>query len=413
MKQVDYKLFFSVIALIIFWMIMISSVSIWSSHRVTSIMAENGLIPAAYNHFYVIRNIIHVSISLTILGFLVKVPYKFFEKYAKHFFIASLILLVIVLIIGKSLKGATWWIAIPWIPFTIQPTEFLKFSLIIFLASFFKQNYRDLHSLERGFLPFASILWIILLLVGAQPDFWTILVIVPLAFIMFFTAGANIKYLGIMFFLWVFVAVSVYLAGDYDPATWKNTNDLGYITQRIDNFLADNEEAINNKTINYQTEQALIAIGSGGFTGLWFWNSVQKFWYLPEVQGDFIFSVIVEELGFIGAVFLLGLYIYIWFRWYLISKLSKDPFAKYSALGVTSWILLQAFINIGVNLNIIPLTGITLPFISYGGSSLLALILGLALLLSISREIDTSLLSHSASLKHRAKKRLHFLQFKK
>jgi cell division protein FtsW len=387
-KPVDYKLFFPILGLIIFGMIMISSVSIWSSHRVTSSMVEAGYIESAYNHFYVLRNIIHVAISLTLLGIMVKIPYKYYEKSAKYLFGWTLILLVLVLIIGESYKGATWWIAIPWIPFNIQPTEFLKFSLVVYLAYFFKQNKKYLYTLEGWFFPFLAILGVILVLVGAQPDFWTILVVVPMATMMFFIAGANVKYLLWLTAMGFVFALSIYLIGDYDPETGKNLNSLGYITQRIDGFLADSEDSISNKTINYQTEQALIAIGSWGFTGLWFGASVQKFWYLPEVQGDFIFSVVLEELWFIWSLFLLATYLYIWYRGIYISRHSKDLFAKYSAMGITIWIVLQAFINIGVNLNIVPLTGITLPFISYGGSSLLALSMGCALLLSISRDIE-------------------------
>lgn len=197
------------------------------------------------------------------------------------------------------------------------------------------------------------------------------------------------------FLLWIWIGLSVYLAGDYDPDTWKNLNSLWYITQRIDNFMAPSEESINNKTINYQTEQALIAIWSGWFFGVGFWNSIQKFWYLPEVQWDFIFSVIAEELWFIWILWLMALYVYIWKRWMYIYKNSPDLFAKYAAFGITAWFLLQAYINIGVNLNIVPLTWITLPFVSYGWSSLLSLSMGLALLLSISRNIEPEKEQHT------------------
>jgi len=388
MKSVDYKLFFTVLLLVIFWMIMISSVSVWGSFRVTSSQAAAWMIPEAYNHFYVLRNIIHVVISFTMVWLLVKIKYSFFEKYARHIFSFAIILLIIVLFVWADYKWARWWISIPGIPFNIQPTEFLKFAVIVYLAAFFKQYKKYLHTFNEWFIPFALVLAVIVFLVWAQPDFWTILVIVPVSFMMFFIAGANIRYLALMFIMWVMVAWSVYLSWDYDKETGKNLNNLWYITQRIDNFLWDNQEAIRNKTINYQTEQALIAIWSWWFTWLGFWWSIQKFGYLPEVQWDFIFSVIVEELWFIGALILVSMYMYIWYRWLLISRYNSDLFAKYTAFWITTWILLQAFINIWVNLNIVPLTGITLPFISYWWSSLLSLSLWLALLLSISREMD-------------------------
>lgn len=369
---------------------MISSVSVYSSFRVTSLMEKAWYIEEAYNHFYVLRNISHVIISMVVLGVLVKVPYKIFEKYAKYFLMLSIVLLIVVLFAGEDFNGARWWLKIPGIPFTLQPTEFLKFSLIVYLAYFFKRYKSYLHTFKEGFLPFFFLLSFVVFIVGLQPDFGTILVIVPVSFMMFFIAGANVRYLLLMFFLGVFLAVGVYLSGDYDKETWKNLNNLGYITQRIDTFLSDNKEAIQNKTINYQTEQAIIAIGSWGFTGLWFGQSIQKFGYLPEVQGDFVFSVIVEELGFIGALVLVSLYSYILYRGLWIARHVSDAFAQYSAVWISCWIVLQAFINIGVNLNIVPLTGITLPFVSYGWSSLLSLTLGLALLLNISRFVDES-----------------------
>ena len=365
-KNVDYKLFFTVLFLIIFWMIMISSVSVYSSFRVTNIMAGNWFIEEAYNYFYVLRNIWHVIISLLILWIVVKVHYSFFEKYSKQIFWFAIILLLIVLIMWMSLKWARWWISIPWIPFTIQPTEFLKLSMIIFFSAFLKKYKGYLKDFKHWYVPFMWFLGIILL----------------------FYAWMNAKHLLGTVALWFLFIFSIYTAWDYNKETWKNNNTLWYITQRIDNFLANNEEAISKKTINYQTEQALIAIWSGWFTGLWFWGSIQKFWYLPEVQWDFIFSVIIEELWFIGWLILISLYMYIWYRWFYIASRVSDLFAKYVAIWISSRVLIQAFINIWVNLNIVPLTWITLPFISYGWSSLLSLVLGLAILLNISRYID-------------------------
>lgn len=387
-KQVDYKLFFATLFLIVFWMIMISSVSVFSSFRVTDWMVSKWLISESYNYFYVIRNIIHVFISLILLGIIAKIPYKFFYKNALNIFIIVVLLLIFVLIKWATYKWASWWISLPWLPFNIQPTEFLKLSLIIFLAYIFKRKKNYLHNFKNWFLPFLWIIWLVVLLVWLQPDFWTIMVILPVSVIMFFLAWANIKHLLVMWILWILLFLSVYSFWDYDKVTWKNLNSLWYITQRIDNFLADNEIAIKNKSINYQTEQWLIAIWSGWFTWLWFWNSIQKFWYLPEVQWDFIFSVIVEELGFIGWLILILIYLFIWFRWFYIWSMVDDLFAKYTAFWISSWILLQAFINIWVNLNIVPLTWITLPFVSYGWSSLLSLSIAIWLLLAISREMQ-------------------------
>jgi len=131
---------------------------------------------------------------------------------------------------------------------------------------------------------------------------------------MFFVAGAKVEYLLSLVVGGLVLFLGVYSLGKYDPETGANINSLGYITQRIDNFLADEKDLIKNDTINYQTKQALITIGSGGFFGLGFGNSVQKFGYLPEVQGDFIFAVVVEELGFLGGLILIGFYGFIGYR---------------------------------------------------------------------------------------------------
>ncbi len=390
MKSVDYKLFFAVLFLIIFWMIMISSVSVYPSFRVTDLMVKRWLIQEAYNHFYVIRNISHVIISLVVLWILVKLPYTFFEKYSKYLIGFTTILLIIVLIIWSSWNWARWWINLPFLPFAIQPTEFLKFTLIIYFAAFFKKYKPFIHTFSDGFLPFIFILGVLVILIWAQPDFGTIMVIVPVSFFMFFIAGANVRYLLVLVIAWMLLSFSVYFIWKYDKTKPENRNKFSYITDRIDNFLSDNKTIIKNSwnsDSNYQIEQALIAIWSWWFTGLWFGQSIQKFWYLPEVQWDFIFSVIAEELGFLWVFVLILIYLYIWYRWFYISYYSKDLFAKYVAIWISSWILLQAFINIWVNLNIVPLTWITLPFVSYGGSSLLSLILWLSLLLNISRYI--------------------------
>lgn len=386
-KQVDYKLFFSVFALIIFWMIMISSVSVYWSFRVTSLLEKSWIISEAYNHFYVIRNISHVFVSMILLLFLVKIPYSFFEKYAKHFLIWNLILMLYVLFFGQTLNWATGWINIPWLP-SIQPVEFLKFSVVIFLAYFFKKYKEKIHTFEEWFIPFFWLLFLIVIILWMQPDFWSIMILWPIMTLMFFIAWARVKYLLSFLALWLVLFVWVYSLWKYDKSDETTRNKLSYITDRIDNFITDEKEQIKNKTINYQTEQALIAIWSWWFAGLWFWNSIQKFWYLPEVQWDFIFSVIIEELGFLWGLVLLWFYSFIWYRGYFISYYSSDLFAKYASFWITTWILTQASVNIWVNLNIVPLTWLTLPFISYWWSSLLSLILGLGLLLNISRYID-------------------------
>jgi cell division protein FtsW len=242
----------------------------------------------------------------------------------------------------------------------------------------------------EGFIPFFSIVGAVFLLLAFQPDFWSILIIAPITIAMYYIGGGNSRYIGISLGICLVWAMSVYGIGKIplSNSEWKNQNPIRYISQRIDNFLSNNKNAISSDTINYQTKQGLIAIWSGGFFGLGFGKSIQKFGYLPEVQGDFIFSVIVEELWFIGAFLLFIMYLAIAYRGFTIARSVKDLFAQYTAFGITSIIMLQAFVNIGVNLNIVPLTGVTLPFVSYGWSSLFSLMIAVGILLSISRHAE-------------------------
>ncbi len=386
---IDYPLFIAVVILILFWMIMVSSVSIYSSFRLTSSQVLLWLIEEPYNHFYVIRNIIHVITGFIILAIVVKIPTRFFEKFSGIFLWITTLLLWYVHFFWATYKWAKGWIDIPLLPFNIQPTELLKLTLILFLAYFFKKNIKKIKTFKGWFLPFLWILGFFVIIVWLQPDFWTILVITPITFIMFFLAWANVRYLTILVLIWFIWAFWIYSAWKYSP--WEERPKLAYITERLDYFLQDSKKLFTSEKVNrdraYQTKQALIAIWSWGIWWLWFWNSIQKFWYLPEVQWDFIFSVIIEELGFIWASILLSLYLFVAYRWFYIYSKVQDLFSKFAAAGISTWFIIQAFINIWVNLNIMPLTWITLPFISYGGSSLLTLMIALWILLSISREI--------------------------
>lgn len=391
-KNIDYKLFFAVVVLILFGMIMISSVSVFSSFKLTDGWVSDWKISESYNYFYVLRNIIHVIVWFIVLAFMTKINYNFFKKNANYFFTFIIFLLFIVLIKWIAIKWASSWIKIPWIPFTIQPTEFLKIFLIIFLAAFFQKYSWYLKNLKKWYLPFLSIIWFFVILVWLQPDFWTILIIVPVSMIMYFYAWMNPKHLLTTILLGFLLILIVYSLWKYDKTSEKTIKDtrtkLSYITDRIDDFLDDNKEAIEKKTINYQTEQWLIAVWSWWFMWKWFWKSIQKFGWLPEVQWDFIFAVIVEELWFFWWFWILFIYMFIWYRWFYIANNVKDSFAKYTAAWISSRILFQAFINIWVVLNIIPLTWITLPFVSYWGSSLLSLMIWLWILLSISRNVE-------------------------
>lgn len=376
---------FLILALVVFGMVMISSVSVYSSYKITSRMVASGVMSETTNHFYFFRNVMHVSIGILMMVICSKISYHFFEKFARHIFTAWLIFLSMVFVIGTEYNGAKGWIDIPGLP-SLQPVEFMKIWLIIMLAYFLKKRRAMIADTYMGFLPYFFYVWLVFLLLIFQPDFWSILILAPVSIALYFVGWGNIRYILIAIVLAFVWATSVYGIGKMIPQT-----GVGYISQRIDNFFRDSHDIVesnNRDDKDYQMKQWLIAIGSGGFFGLWFWKSIQKFGYLPEVQWDFIFSVIAEELWFFGATILIVMYLMITYRWFMIARSVKDPFARYLALGITIWILVQASINIGVNLNIVPLTWVTLPFVSYGGSSLFALMIGVGILLSISRHME-------------------------
>lgn len=389
--QVDYSLFLVIVWLIIFWMIMVSSVSIYPSHLITTKLAAKWLVTDPNNSFYMIKNITHVAVAFIVFAFIVKVPYQLYEKYVKQIILFSLTLLIIVLFIWDTYNWASWWLNIPWIPFSLQPTEFYKLAVIIFFAWFLKNKQKYITGFKKWFLTYFTLFWITLIPIALQPDFWTIMVVAPVMLILFFIWWWRTIHLLASFFIWLLWILTVYSLWSYENI--EDRNSLSYVYERLNNFLADNHSAIANWTINYQTEQWLIAIWSWWFNGLWFWQSIQKFWYLPEAQWDFIFSVLAEELWFIWIIVLLSMYLFVLAKWILISEKVEDPFAKYLAIWIVSWITIQAFINMWVNLNIAPLTWITLPFISYWWSSLLSLMIAVWVLLNISRDvkIDTKI----------------------
>lgn len=363
----------------IFGLVMISSVSVYRSY-----------ILFGTNDYFLIRHLMYFGLSLLVMTIFTKTSYTLLEKYAQPIYMLSAILLVLLFIpgVGKELNGAKWWIVIEGSPISIQPIEFVKLGLLVMLAFFVKKHRLFLSSFQRGFLPYFGYVWLIFLLLIMQPDFWSIMILAPIVAGIYFVAGGNKRFLLISACLTIFWLVAVYSIGKY-----TDESKFHYISERIDVFLRSSKEITESrqpkrKDQDHQLKQGFIAQGSGGFFGLWFWKSIQKFGYLPEVQWDFIFSVITEELGFMGVFFLIFIYLAIVYRGFYIARSVKDPFGKYLAFAITLWIITQASVNIGVNLGIVPLTGVTLPFVSYGGSSIISLSIAIGILLSISRHAE-------------------------
>ncbi len=289
------------------------------------------------------------------------IPLDLIKKIAPLALLINIILLILVLIPGLSSQsfGARRWINI--FGFNLQPTELIKLTLTIYLSAWLSK--------EKPFWPFLVILSLILSLVMLQPDLGTSIVIILTAVFVYFLSGANLIYLAILGVLGSLSGASLIL---FSP----------YRKQRLLTFINPEADPLGS---SYHIRQALIAIGSGGFWGLGLGQSRQKYQFLPQVTTDSIFAIITEELGFFGAsLVILALFFFI-FKGLKIAKFAPNSFCKLLSLGITCWIGIQAIINISAMLSLLPLTGVPLPFISYGGSSLIVMLIGVGLLLNISR----------------------------
>ena len=372
LQNIDRPLFYSIIWLSIFWLIMIWSVSIYESYLLTSKLVWTGLIDEISNSFYLKRAFFNLLIALPVFLIWIAVPYKFWRKMAMPIFFGSLILLIILFIpwLTNDYWSARSWLNIPWLP-SIQPSEIMKLWLILYFTLWIESKTNKIATLKEWFFPFAFLIWMIILLIWLQPDFWAVLVISFIAWAMFFVWWWNLWHIFWAWIIWILAAMPIIMTHEY-------------IYKR---FLAFWDPQFDIWWSWYQILQALMTIWSWWFWWVWFWQSVQKFWYLPEVQWDTIFAIISEELWFVRVVIFVFVFLFIWWRGLMIANKAKDKFWMLLAVWITSWIVFQAFINISVNLAIMPLTWITLPFVSNGGSSLIMMSLAAGILLAVSREV--------------------------
>lgn len=291
------------------------------------------------------------------------IPLKLIKTLALPFFAFTVILLIAVLIpgVGSQVQGARRWISFG--SFNLQPSEIVKLGFIVYLATWLEKR--------QHFWPFVILLSIILVLVMAQPDLGTSVILMSTGMSMYFLSGAPLGSLALL-------AVTGFAGG------------LGlilvspYRKERLLTFL--NPTTGDPLGASYHIRQVLIALGSGGLLGLGVGRSRQKYEYLPEATTDSIFAVMAEEVGFVGAVIVIALFLWLIFRGFRIARNAQDPFSGLLASGITAWIGIQALLNLSAMVALVPLTGIPLPFISYGGSSLVTLLTAAGLLLNISRQ---------------------------
>lgn len=306
-----------------------------------------------------------------------KLGLRFWKKITPLYFIISIVMLIVVLILGSSYTTfATSWIVI--FNSSLQPTELAKLAMILYLASWFASRGNQIQDFYKGFVNFSVLSGFMVIPLVLQPDLGSTMVLVSICVGMYFYAGAVKKHLLTGFVVALLSLMVIVPMNDYLKYRF-----LAYLNPSIENCQVD--DAGNRKDYCWQTEQANIAVATGGFFGKGLTKGIQKSYWLPQSSDDFIFAASSEELGFVRSSIIVLLFFALSFVGFDIASKAQDKFAKYTAVGITLWLTGQAFINICVNIGLLPVTGITLPFISYGGSSLLATCAAAGILLSISK----------------------------
>lgn len=360
----DFLLLFLTFGLLGFGMVMVYSAS--------SIEAINTYNDAAY---YAKKHTVRVLLGIFVMLVTMNIPFTFYKKHFFHILSFAYFLLVIVLIpgIGAKRNGARSWLDFG--SLQIQPAEFAKIALIIYLAGIIAKKGKAFWELKTGFIPAVVVVVLFFLTIAIQPDFGSAAILALTAGVVIYVGGARLKYL---------LVLGVPLLAFSVIYTFSSQ----YRLQRILVFLDPWDDGMGGLHWGYQLTQSFSALAHGALTGTGLGKSIEKYLYLPEVHTDFIFAIIGEEFGFIGVLFFILTFLCLLWRMIFIGIHSDDLFSKLVGCGVASMIFIQAFINIGGVTGAIPLTGVPLPFISYGGSSLLVTLIGIGVTLSISREID-------------------------
>ncbi len=322
-------------------------------------------------YFFFKRQVMYALAGVGILYLGSRIPYQKYQRYVYPFMFIALIGLILVFIppIGAKVRGAARWIRLG--PLTIQPSEFAKLAMVIFLAYSLARKQEKMKWFTVGFLPHMLVSGLYIGLIAIETDFGTALTLAAIVFIMLLVGGTRLTYIGMAGAAGLCLAA---IAVIKDP-------------KKIARFLSFLDPWKYGQDVGYQLKQSLLAIGSGGLTGLGAGNSRAKLFYLPDAHTDFILSIFSEEVGFVGVFLILVLFSLLVYRGILLSLRAPDTFGSYLALGLTLIIGLQAIINMAVVSGMAPTKGLSLPFLSYGGSSLLVNLLAVGILLNISCQI--------------------------
>ncbi len=366
-RHFDYWLFGAVLVLCVFGVIMINSAIAGNQELATSVRNQS----------------VYVAFGMAVILVTATIDYRTWASLSRLIYGIGIALLIGINLIGEAAFGSTRWFQVGII--NIQPSELAKIFIIIALADYFSRNMgkpRDLMWVAKSFaLMFGMVVWILL-----QPNLSTSIVIIVIWFSMLWMSGLPTKFLVIFAMVGVVVLIAllgIVLTGGEIPFIEP------YQISRIVNFLFPDPNARHGET--YNVEQALITIGSGGWFGSGYGSGTQvQLRFLKVRHTDFIFSAMAEEFGFVGTMLVVALLVFVVIRCLLIARRASDAFGGMIAYGIATLIFFQMAVNIGVNLNVLPVTGLTLPFVSYGGSSLLSLVLGIGLVEGVAAHRKTS-----------------------
>lgn len=360
-KSPDFMLFFAVIALLALGVVMVYSAS-----------AVSAYVNFNDSYYFLKRQIIWAALGLLAMFFTMNIDYHAWQKLSKPIMLATLALLILVLVpgLGKVVNGARRWIGFG--SLYLQPSEIAKLSMVLFCAGSLAARQEKITSFFKGVMPQLLILLVVFGLILKEPDLGTALAIGGTVFVLLFTAGAKISHLSSLGIAGVVGIVVAILVEPY----------------RLKRLLAFSDPWSDPLDTGYHIIQSLYAIGSGGLFGVGLGRSREKFLYLPEPHTDFIFAILGEELGFIGTITVILLFFLFAWRGFKIAISAPDIYGSLIAAGLTTMIVMQALMNISVVTASMPVTGIPLPFLSFGGSALIFTLAGVGIILNISRYVN-------------------------
>ncbi|HEX9391066.1 MAG TPA: putative lipid II flippase FtsW [Usitatibacteraceae bacterium] len=363
--ELDLSLFWSVVLLLAIGLVMVYSASI--------AMAEAEKVSGYRTHYFLMRHAIYLGLGVVAGMVAFQIPMAMWQRLAPWLFIGGGFLLVLVLIpgIGREVNGSRRWIPLGFM--TMQPSEIMKLFTVLYAADYTVRKAAFMHDFKKGFLPMLAVMVFIGAMLLRQPDFGALVVITSIAMAILFLGGLNWR---------VFAGLVVLLAAAFVVLIISSP----YRLQRILGFMDPWADAYGK---GYQLSHSLIAFGRGEWLGVGLGASVEKLFYLPEAHTDFLLAVIAEELGFAGVALIIALFVLFIHRAFAVGReamMREKYFAALVAQGIAVWITVQAFINMGVNMGLLPTKGLTLPFLSFGGTGILINCVAVGILLRIDYE---------------------------